>query len=347
MLCVECGREKDIFRDGVCLECYLKHHNFSYGPAFIDIPICTHCGALKYKNTWMNDPLEIVLRRWIKHFFSIERELKNVSIEVECDLEKEEIPCEITIIGSIDDIEVREKHNVSVRLKRTVCDVCSRRFGGYHEAILQLRAYHRRLSDIEKEDLKAFVEEMVYNMQEKGNRKLFITDIGEEHGGLDFYLSDKQSAHAIIKKMQEHFGGELKTSSKNIGVRDGRRVYRMTYLLRLFPFKKGDFINLNGTLYMVLSFSKNQVHTIELSRWEKYSFTSKDVIDSTLNEGRYTIKEMIVVNQIEDEIQVMDPDNYEIFEIKKPIKRPIKTDTVSIVISDDRMYILPRNIEET
>ncbi len=347
MLCVECGREREIFRNGVCLECYLRHHSFSSGPTFIDIPICVHCGSMKYKNTWMNDPFELVLKRWVKHFFSIERDLKNVSIEVNCNLDKEEIPCEITIVGFIDGIEVREKHNVIVRLKRTVCDVCSKRFGGYHEAILQLRASQRKLSNQEKEDLKTFIEEMVYSMQEKGNRKLFIADVGEEHGGLDFYLSDKQAAHAIIKKAQEHFGGELKTSSKNIGMKDGRKIYRMTYLLRLFPFKKGDIIDLNGIIYMILSFSKNQVHALELSRWEEHSFNSKDVVSANLLEGVYTRKKMIVVNQMKDEIQVMDPDNYEIFEIKKPVGISIKTEMIPIVMLRDRLYIIPNNVEET
>ena len=347
MLCVECGRERDIFRNGVCLECYLKHHSFSSGPTFIDIPLCVHCGSMRYKSTWMNDPLEMVLKRWVKHFFYIERDLRNVSIEVNCNLDKEEIPCEITIIGFIDGIEIREGHRVTIRLKRTVCDVCSKRFGGYHEAILQLRTSKRKLSNQEKEDLKKFIEEMVYSMQEKGNRKLFIADVGEEHGGLDFYLSDKQVAHAIIKKAQDHFGGELKISSKNIGMKNGRRIYRMTYLLRLFPFKKGDIIDLNGIIYMILSFSKNQVHALELSRWKEYSFNSKDIVSATLLEGKYTRKKMIVVNQMEDEIQVMDPDNYELFEIKKPIEGSIKTEMVPILALKDRLYIIPNNVKET
>ena len=341
MLCVECGREREIFRNGVCLECYLRHHSFSSGPTFIDIPICVHCGSMKYKNTWMSDPFELVLKRWVKHFFSIERDLKNVSIEVNCNLDKEEIPCEITIVGFIDGIEVREKHNVIVRLKRTVCDVCSKRFGGYHEAILQLRASQRKLSNQEKEDLKTFIEEMVYSMQEKGNRKLFIADVGEEHGGLDFYLSDKQAAHAIIKKAQEHFGGELKTSSKNIGMKDGRKIYRMTYLLRLFPFKKGDIIDLNGIIYMILSFSKNQVHALELSRWEEHSFNSKDIVNAQIIERRNAIKEMIIISQKRDEIQLMDPDTYRIQIIRKPKSMDISKETINVLVTNDELYLIP------
>ena len=42
--------------------------------------------------------------------------------------------------------------------------------------------------------------------------------------------------------VQEQFGGEIKHSSKNVGMREGKQIYRMTYLLRLPAFKKGDFI---------------------------------------------------------------------------------------------------------
>ena len=91
------------------------------------------------------------------------------------------------------------------------------------------------------------VEGLVESMQDKGNRALFITDSKEEHGGLDFYLSDKGSALTITKKVQGKYGGSIKQSSKNIGMKDSRQVYRMTYLLRLPSFRKGDFISYSYT----------------------------------------------------------------------------------------------------
>ena len=347
MLCVECGREREIFREGVCLECYLKHHIFSHGPAFIDIPICVHCGSLKYKNIWMKDSFETVLKRWVKHLFSIERDLKNIDIELSCRDDLEEIPCEITIIGFIDDVEIREKHHITVRLKGTVCDICSKRFGGYHEAIIQLRASQRIISDQERKNLKLFIENMVSDMQEKGNRKLFITDIGEERGGIDFYLSDKQAAHAIIKRVQERFGGELKTSSKNIGMKDGKKVYRMTYLLRLHHFQKGDFLSYQNKYFYISTVSKNKVHAYELSKWEQHVFDGRELSNAIVLGGNELIREMIVVSQREDELQVMDPKNYKLFEIKKPIKTSVKNKMIPIVLLKDKMYILLTDEKET
>ncbi len=341
MLCVDCGKEKEIFRDGSCLECYLKNHRFTYGPSVIDIPLCVHCGALKYKSTWTNDDLETIVKRWIKHLYIINRELRDVRIEVECNPREEDVACRVSIIGFIEDVEVEEKHSIIVRLKNNVCNICSRKFGGYHEAILQLRASQRKLSEDERRELRSFIEQMVTSIQEKGNRALFITDIGEEHGGLDFYLSDRQAAHTIIKKTQEHFGGELKISSKTIGVKDGRKLYRMTYLLRLYPFRQGDFIIYNDTLYKVLYFSKNKIHLLELLNWSEINITTKELPYITLLGGDEITQEMIIVSQVEDEVQLMDPKTYVIQTIKKPQPINLKGETIKVITFKNEIYLLP------
>ena len=77
---------------------------------------------------------------------------------------------------------------------------------------------------------------------------MFITDFAEERGGIDFYLSEKGSAYTIAKKLQERFGGEIKQSSKNVGMKDSRQIFRMTCLIRLPAYRKGDFISLDKTL---------------------------------------------------------------------------------------------------
>lgn len=341
MFCVDCGKEKKIFRDGSCLECYLKRHQFTTGPPVIDIPFCVHCGSFKYKNMWMGDTFDEVLNRWVKHTFTISKELRDPQIETVCQERAEFIDCEVIIKGVIDDVEIKETHDLMIRLKNNVCDVCSKRFGGYHEAIIQLRADNRKLSRRELAELRLFVEEQVAFLQEKGHRNLFITDVGEEHGGLDFYLSDKQAAYTIVKKTQESFGGNLKTSSKNIGMRNGRQIHRMTYLLRLYPFQRGDFFSYQNEYFYVSSLSKNKVHVYEMSQWGERVFEGKDLANAVVLGGSELIKEMIVVSQSDDEVQVMDPENYKLFAVKKPVTLVIKTKMIPVVVIRDKMYVFP------
>ena len=80
MFCVECGKEIDIFREGVCIDCYLKTHKFTDGPSIIDITCCPHCGNYKYKNMWVTEEFDIFIKRIIKNTFDIKRELENALV---------------------------------------------------------------------------------------------------------------------------------------------------------------------------------------------------------------------------------------------------------------------------
>jgi len=75
MFCVECGKEGPIFRDGVCLECFLKSNSFTKGPELIDIPICVHCNSYKYKSNWLSELFGEVLKKFIKNNFTISRDI--------------------------------------------------------------------------------------------------------------------------------------------------------------------------------------------------------------------------------------------------------------------------------
>jgi len=341
MFCVECGKETAIYKNGVCKDCYVKSKTFTDGPKYIDVTYCGHCNSYKYKNTWTTEDLNSVLVRFIKDAFQISKELKNVEITIEQQKETDSNAFTIYITGMIEDVEVEEKHEIILRLKKTVCDVCSKRFGGYHEAILQIRADQRKLSDERKQDIKTTVEGLVESHVAKGNRGLFITDIGYEHGGIDFYLSDKNAASSIVKKLHETYGGEIKKSSKNIGMKDSKQVYRMTFLLRLPNYKKNDFIKMDDSYYLVVSLYGNKVHMIDLKTWEKTIIGEKELQKIGVVGGKELTKELILVSQTKKEVQVMDPESYKISEINKPKPFDFTTEKINTVQINDSIFLLP------
>ncbi len=340
MFCVECGKEGEIYKDGVCVECYLKNHSFTSGPKLIDIGYCTHCESYKYKNTWFLEPFENVLKKWILHYFEISKELTNIKIEPKCQESSDGIHCFVVINGMLNGHQISESHDVIVYLKKNVCDVCSKRFGGYHEAIIQVRAKNRILSKSELLEIQTNVEHEVKSMYNKGNRGLFITDIGIERGGIDFFLSEKSAALAIVKKLQKQNGGELKISSRNVGMKDSRQVYRMTYLLRLPAFQKEDFIYYEGKYYYLTSISSNKLQAIELSTLEENIIDIKNTDQIKVLGGSELIEKMILVSEHGEEIQIMHPGTYEIIEIKKPKNISIKDKVVKVVNIDGNHFLL-------
>ena len=340
MFCVECGKEGKIYKNGVCIDCYIKNKSFTKGPNLIDIYECSKCPAYKYKNSWLNESFEEILIRNIKDHFKISNELNKIEIKTDYDNEENNIPCKITISGFLDDHKISEEHFLKVRLKRIVCDVCSKQFGGYYEAILQIRSNKRRSFKKELKKIRFFVENFVGNLVEKGNRGLFITDIAEEQNGVDFYLSEKGPAYTIAKKIQEKFGGEIKQSSKNIGMKDSKQIYRVTYLVRLPPFSSGDFFSYNNSYYFILSIAADTVHVLELHNWTKRVFKGRELFNINILGGKELIKEMILVSQSKDEVQVMDPKTFKTFDVKKPKEIYFDSKVINFVNLEDRHFII-------
>jgi len=347
MFCVECGKEGPIFREGVCIRCYLKNNSFTKGPEILDIYRCPKCSSYKYKNTWIQGSFEKALKRQIKDNFQISSELKKVQIKTDCDEKGKNISCKVVISGYLEGHEISEKHSLTVRIRGVVCDVCSKQFGGYFEATLQVRANKRKLTKEELETIRLNVENLVESIRTKGNRGLFITDFAEEHGGIDFYLSEKGSAYTIAKKIQEQYGGEIKQSSKNIGMKDSRQIYRMTYLLRLPAYRKGDFISHKNSFFHISSIKGNKVHVFELSNWMERVFDVNELEKASIIGGEELIKEMILVSQAKDEMQVMDPKTYKTFDVRKPKNNSFESKMIRIVKLNDGLYLLPEENSES
>ncbi len=290
MFCVECGIEGEIYKDGVCIKCYLKNKKFSKGPEILDLPVCVHCQGYKYKNTWTNDLLDDILRRIIKNNFEISKELQNIDINIDFNETPRGLECKVYISGLIQEKEINEEHDLLIRLRKTVCEVCSRQFGGYHEAIIQVRTEKRKFSKEELINIKTTVETIIENMQGKGNRTLFIADIAEEHGGLDFYISDKNAAFNISKMLLDKYGGFIKQSSTNTGMKDSKQIYKMTYLVRIPPYKKGDFIQIDDNYYQIKYLQANKIKLINLLTWEESSTDLKNLEKARIFGGQEFIK---------------------------------------------------------
>jgi nonsense-mediated mRNA decay protein 3 len=341
MFCVECGKEEPIYKNGVCLHCYLKQAQFTKGPVIIDILSCPRCESYKYKNTWLMEPFSETLKRHVKDAFHIDPELQDPRIETDCKEQDRMYACIVRITGSVGGQTVMEEHPLTVRLKRTTCDVCSREAGGYYEAILQIRSDTRAFSKTELQVLREAVEKIVGQHQDSGKRGLFITDYEEKREGLDFFLSDKGTAFAIAKKIQEQYGGEFKQSASTAGMKDSRQLFRMTYLVRIPAYRTGDFISTNGSFYVISSIHGTRVRAIELSSWKEKIIEGKDIQPPMILGGKERVKEMIVVSQSKREIQLMDAKTYSTVEIPKPPAATIKTATVKAVKLEGSLFLFP------
>jgi nonsense-mediated mRNA decay protein 3 len=94
-----------------------------------------------------------------------------------------------------------------------------------------------------------------------------------------------------------------------MGKKDGRDIYRMTYLVRLLEFRIDDFIRLDEQIFQVLKISSDGILLRALENGKDFWFSTQDIAKAKIIGGPEIIKEMVVVSRGKNEIQVLDPDN--------------------------------------
>src|SRR5207247_664849 len=95
-------------------------------------------------------------------------------------------------------------------------------------------------------------------------------------GGLDFYVSTNALAKGLARDLAGAFGGTVTASPKLFGQRQGREVYRVTALVRLPAFQKGDVVRHKGAIAEVTSV-RPFVVLRDLATGESRRFKPKDV----------------------------------------------------------------------
>lgn len=134
------------------------------------------------------------------------------------------------------------------------------RHANYFEATVQLRNINKDVvgfvhEDMEKNDIAVTKEKMVDN-------------------GMDFLVDSRKYAQQLGKKLQQKFGGMLKTSAR-VFTRDrqsSKDVYRVTVLFKQFPYKKGDTFILKGEELVVKTVAADVIAEDSMHRQRRIRF---------------------------------------------------------------------------
>ncbi len=105
-----------------------------------------------------------------------------------------------------------------VKQDKVVCGDCYKRASGYWEACIQLRGGEARVAKA-AERIEKYV----------AHSGAFVTKSEDAPNGIDVYVSDKKT----VNEMLLYFHMKATTTFTLYGVKQGRRVYRNTYSIRL------------------------------------------------------------------------------------------------------------------
>jgi len=293
MICVECGKEGKTY-EGLCIDCYLKKKKLIEMPEKVEVVYCRNCPAYRLGNKWMKGNLKEDLKEYIKQ--QIEAKFP---FQFEFDFESGKITCTLEFEGR----KIKKEKYIEIVEKERLCDKCSLQKGGYFEAILQIRgANEKDMKDIDKLIRRRISE-----------RDTFLLKKEEVKGGRDYYIGNKKVASKIAREIKEKYDAELSISSSLVGMKDGKRIYRDTYGIRLVEYK-GKFVKIDDKLYRIVSAGKKiELEGMDGEKRYIYKDDLRKAVELNLKE-----REAIVLHEDEKGLYIMDTESYKTAFVNKP-----------------------------
>src|SRR5216117_1596685 len=273
MFCVECGTEGPVY-EGLCAKCFRKRYAVVLPIELLDVARCESCGSHRLRSGWSKVDRELALPQILREAMAPLAPYERVGFtQVTRDEDANNLALTVKAVGRFQDLAVVQDFHVRVRIKPSLCDSCQKQRGRYYEGILQVRGEDRELAPREVRAARTFVAARIDRSEDP---EAFVSRIEEVHGGLDFYVSTNALAKGLARDLAGAFGGTVTASPKLLGQRQGREVYRVTALVRLPAFQKGDVVRHKGAVAEVTSV-RPFVVLRDLATGESRRFKPKDV----------------------------------------------------------------------
>ncbi len=356
--CPRCGdtieREEEITREGVdsalCDACYIDEYDLVDAPDRVQVRVCSQCGAVHRGNRWVDvgaeDYTDIAIEA-VSESLSVHVDATGVSWQVapeQVDATTIRMHCQFS--GVLRGTPIAEEFVVPVRISRETCDRCGRIAGGSYASIVQVRARERDPTDEEQERATEIAHDLVDELESKGDRDAFVTEVTEVAGGTDVKLSTNRLGEQVARRIVREFGGSYSDYETLVTEdRDGNEVYRVTYAVHLPRYQPGEIIDLDddGGPVIVESIRGNLKGT-RLTTGENYeaSYEDGDAPDAE-RLGRVDDGEETTLVAVIDEhaVQVLHPTTYETETVARPDYLDTDAETIRVIDTREGLFVLP------
>ncbi len=346
-MCVECGKEVPRLIGGSCASCFATKTALLTAPLVLDVELCAHCDARLIGNSW-HDPDEGVPLAWIREeatrqAVKVHEKVRHPIITVE-ERPQDEKHFQFTIRmeGDVDEVPVAASVAILTRMRRNVCDRCSKMFGGYYAAILQFRATDRDVRPEEITRAHKVVGDELDRLRANGNRDAFLTKSGAVPGGFDYYFGDIEGGRNISKEVARRLGATVVETAKLAGRKLGVDLYRVTFLVRINLYSESDFARYRDGIVQVISLNKGRAVILDLHSRRKDRAEEEDL--ERLG-GPEVLSEAILVSQDAANLQVLDPVSLKTVDLPRPEGYDVEAGATAIwVLRHEERLWLPATI---
>ena len=345
MFCLLCDSQEKLY-DGLCRNCFLKEFEALKIPDYTTFTVCSHCGATLKKNKWVQVGYydDEIINDAISKNIEVNPELEDVEIYTEITNNRGTVyECIIHVSGDVIGTSIDKKYPIEVKVEKGVCPDCSKFYSGYYEAVIQLRADDKKLSDDEIRQADEFIANEIQRLC-KTNKLAYVTERIVLKEGIDYQVGSYNAAHKIVANLQKQFGGIITESRKIVGHDKSRSkdLYRSWVLLRLPSFNKKDFIRYDNKIIKIEKIGSHKFSGVNLEDYSNISISWKEYDNIKKIASMDDIKSTTITNITPSEVQVLDPDNYDTVDLKKlsPMDKLNIGEEINVIKINNRLYII-------
>lgn len=308
MKCVKCGKHAEF--EGFCKECHISMNPLIQHLKEIRIFACFNCKKLLSKGSWgsytdFNTGIKSIIRSKLKHniparFVELQLHLKDIKFKPGI---KTKGSVSIIVNAKVGNAIVEQTYETPLIIEFTSCKSCSKLGTQYFEGVLQVRN--------PSEEATVFIEKELAK-----HRDLNIPKVIELKNGTDYYISSNQFVTKLAQKIFEHFGGELKSTSRLFtkNQQTSKNVYRSSVLIKLPEFNKSDIIKSGRRLIQIKDVKGSVINGTDLMTAKPTSFDYKKN-DFEIVCKREDIKKTTVSKKY-PHIEVLHPETYQSVQVK-------------------------------
>jgi len=335
----------------LCDDCYFEEFDLVDAPDRIEVRVCSQCGAVHRGNRWVDvdaqDYTDVGIEE-VSEALAVHVDAEDVTWEVVPEqVDENTIRMHAHFSGVVRGTVREESVMVPVKISRETCTRCGRIAGDYYASIVQVRAQDRETTPEERERAEAIAHEVVAEMEATGDREAFVTEVGHADDGLDVKLSTNSIGKQVANRIVREFGGSVSDSETLVTEdEDGNEVYRVTYAVRLPPYRPGDVISLDGDddgPVLVTSVRGNlKGRRVTTGEAFEASYEDGDAPDARVL-GRTEDGEETTLVAVEDDnaVQVLDPETFEAKTVARPDYLDPDAETVTVLKHREGLHVLP------
>ncbi len=222
-VCPTCGASENEkqFVTAFCIDCFAKQRQPLETPKETAFTLCTNCKRIRVSGEWLaarrgESEREFEQRVLKEQILKKTRLARGVEL-LHASVERRKNFAFLHAVFSLEGKRFEASARVRVEEERRACEDCVKKASGYYEAIIQVRGERQRVARVAR------------RLERVLNAETFFVEAVARKEGVDLLVGSKQAALQTLSRT----GLAYSLSLKLVGVREGKRVHRVTACVRV------------------------------------------------------------------------------------------------------------------